>query len=208
MGLQNSSCLVCGRRVSFVVNINKVWTTCSSIITDCIWACIGNHLASDWFINNGTEWCKRSSNGKNPLHRRVIASHREVFDGEFPATVIRSLLIVSQTMESKRPRFRLSYAPSCQTLIQLRHISSCSLSEYSPCASIEPADRLTCGWENITEDDCKQLGCCYHTDSAACFKTDRQSNSCKYQLICSQQVHALYGNIWPGAGKTGPPYSP
>lgn len=65
-------------------------------------------------------------------------------------------------------------------------ISSSSLPEYSPCA-IEPADRLTCGWAGVTENDCKSLGCCYQ--SGACFKTDALSNNCKYQLICLQKAH-------------------
>ena len=82
-------------------------------------------------------------------------------------------------------RFQLSCAPSRETLIPLRHISSSSLSEYSPCASIEPADRLICGWVDITENDCKQVGCCYQ--SGDCFKTDGHSNYCKYQLICCSQ---------------------
>ena len=98
-------------------------------------------------------------------------------------------------MESNGLRFQLSYPPSRKTLIPLRHISSSSLSEYSPCASIEPADRLTCGWVDITENVCKRVGCCYQ--SGACFKTDGHSSYCKYQLICSQQAHLQ--SIWHSA---------
>lgn len=48
----------------------------------------------------------------------------------------------------------------------------CFFLEYLFCVSIEIVDCLICGWVNIVENDCKNLGCCYEIESGVCFKID------------------------------------